>query len=132
MLDIVVRVVIIAIAMMAAVMLVPRVAFNGELWHLVVIAIIFGLINAYLKPILKTLSVPISLIALGLVGLVINTVLVLLLAFLSGELDLGLRLAGWPPGEIGLDVIVAAFLTALVVSIVSAALSMMRKIIPGV
>ncbi len=132
MLDILIRVVIIAIALMAAVLLVPRVGFDGDLWQLGLIALIFGAINAYLKPILKILSLPISLFAVGLIGLVINTLLVLLLAVIGRQLDIEFTLAGWPPGNIGLDVIVVAFLTALVVSVVTTALSTVRRIAPGV
>jgi putative membrane protein len=132
MLDILIRVVIIAIALMVAVLLVPRVNFDGELWQLGLIALIFGAINAYLKPILKALSVPISLVAMGLVGLVINTVLVLLLAFIVRQLDIEFTLAGWPPGNLDLNVIIAAVLTALVVSVVTMALSLVRRIAPGI
>src|SRR5687768_773045 len=132
MLDILIRVVIIAIALMAAVLLVPRVNFDGELWQLALIALIFGAINAYLKPILRALSMPISLIAMGLVGLLINTLLVLLLAFIVRQLEIEFTLAGWPPGNIDVDVIVAAFLTALVVSVVTMALSLVRRIAPGI
>jgi putative membrane protein len=132
MLDIVIRVVIIAVALVVAVFVVPGADFDGELWQLGAIAAIFGLVNAYLRPIVKALSLPASLIGFGLVGLVINTGLVLLVAFLSGQLDLGLSLAGWPPGAIDLDVIVAAFLTSLVVSVVSTVLAMVRVFTPGV
>jgi putative membrane protein len=131
MLDILIRVVIIAIALMAAVLLVPRVDFNGELWQLGLIALIFGAINAYLKPILRILSLPISLFAVGLFGLVINTLLMLLLAVIVRQLDIEFTLAGWPPGDIDLDVIVVAFLTALVVSVVTTALSTVRRLAPG-
>jgi putative membrane protein len=130
MLDILVRVVIIAIALIAAVYLVPRVDFDGSLIELGVIAAIFGLINAYLRPIVRTFSLPLNLFAFGIVGLVINTLLVLLLAFIGGQLNLGFTLAGWPPGNVDLDVIVAAVLTAIVVSIVSTVLAMLKFVTP--
>lgn len=129
MIDILVRVVIIAIALIAAASLVPRVAYDG-LIELGVIAAIFGLINAYLRPILKALSLPLTPLAFGLVGLVINTLLVLLLAFIGGQLNLGFTLAGWPPGDMDLDVIIAALLTGIVVSIVSTILAMFKFVTP--
>jgi putative membrane protein len=131
MLDIVIRVVIIAVALVIAVMVVPNVSIPDELWQLAAVALIFGLVNAYIRPIAKLLSLPLTLIGLGLVGLVINTALVLLVAFVSGELDLGFRLAGWPPGDLDVDVMVAAFLTSLVVSIVSTVLGLVRTLTPG-
>ena len=132
MLDFIIRIVINAIALIAAVYLVPRVRFEGSLVELVVIAAIFGLINAYLRPIVKLLSLPLRLLSFGLVGFVINTAFVLLLAFIGGQLDLGFHLAGWPPGDFDVDVIIAAFLTALVVTVVSTALSLVRRIAPGI
>jgi putative membrane protein len=132
MVDIVIRVVIIAVALIAAVFIVPGAEFAGEWWQLGVIAAIVGAINAYLRPIVKLLSLPLNLVGFGLVGFVINTGLLLLVAFISGELDLGLSFAGWPPGPFDLDVVVAAFLTSLVVSVVSTVLALVRVLTPGV
>jgi putative membrane protein len=127
-----IRTVINAIALVAAVQLVPRVGFAGEWWQLAIAAAIFGLINAYLRPIVKLLSLPLNLFAFGLVGFVINTALLMLLALISGQLELGFRLAGWPPGPLDLDVIVTAFLASLVVSVVSSVLAFVRLVTPRV
>ncbi|MDQ3937110.1 MAG: phage holin family protein [Chloroflexota bacterium] len=131
MLGIVIRVVLIALALIAAVYLVPGARFEGQWWQLLAVAAIFGLINAYLRPIVKFLSLPLNLIGFGLVGLIINTSLLLLVALASGQLDLGFSLAGWPATEFDLDVAVAAFLTSLVVSAVSAVLAVARLFVPG-
>jgi len=130
--DFAVRVLINAIALLVAVYLVPGIRAPDELWQLLVVAAIFGAINAYLRPIVKLLSLPLTLLAFGVVGFVINTGLLLLLALLSGELALGFRIAGWPGGPFDLDVIVAAFLASLVISVVSTVLALARKIVPGV
>jgi putative membrane protein len=131
MLDIVIRILIIALALIAAVYVVPGAEFAGDLLQLVAVAAVFGLINAYLRPIVKLLSLPLNLLAFGLVGFVINTGLLLLLALISGQFDIGLSFAGWPPGNFDVDVVVAAFLTSLVVSVVSVVLALMRKVVPG-
>jgi putative membrane protein len=130
--DLAVRILINAIALIAAVQLVPGIRAPNELWQLLVVAAIFGVINAYLRPIVKLLSLPLTLFAFGLVGFIVNTGLLLLLAFVSGQLDLGFRIAGWPGGPFDLDVIVAAFLASLVISVVSTVLALVRKIVPGV
>jgi putative membrane protein len=130
MVDIAIRTLIIAVALVVAVELVPGARFTGELWQLAIVAAIFGLINSYLRPIVKLLSLPLNLVAFGLVGLVINTGLLLLLAFISGEARLGFTLSGWPPGSIDLDVIVTALLTALVISVVSSLLAVVRLVTP--
>jgi putative membrane protein len=130
--DILIRIVINALALVAAVRLVPGAAFEGDVLQLAVVAALFGIINSYLRPIVKLLSLPLTLLTFGLVGFVINTALVLLLAFLSGQFELGFTLAGWPGGTFDLDVVVAAFLTSVIVSVVSAALAFVRLVVPRV
>lgn len=130
MLDIVTRVVINAIALIAAVYVVPGATFTGDLWKLAAVAAIFGLVNAYLRPIVRLLSLPLTLITFGLVGLIINTAMVLVTAVISDSLKLGFTLSGWPPGRIDLDVILAALLTSIVVSVVSALLALVRLVTP--
>lgn len=132
MLDIVIRVVINAIALIAAVYVVPGATFTGDLWKLVAVAAIFGLVNAYLRPIVSLLSLPLTIVVLGLVGLIINTAMVLVTAAISDSLKLGFTLAGWPPGRIDLDVIFAALLTAIVISVISALLAIVRLVTPRI
>ena len=127
-----VRILINAIALVAAVRLVPGATFTGEWWQLALLAVIFGLVNAYLRPIVKLMSLPLSLVTFGLVGLVVNTGMVLVAAALGDSLDLGFSLAGWPPDQIGLDTLVAAFLTSLVLSAVSAVMSLVRLATPRI
>jgi putative membrane protein len=126
-----VRVLVNAIAVIAAIRLVPNVEFHGDWWQLLIVAAIFGVINAYIRPIVKLLSLPLTLVTFGLIGLVINTALVLLAAGVSGSLNLGFSLAGWPPGKIGIDTIVAAFLTSIVISVISALMAFVRLAAPG-
>ena len=131
MFEFVVRVLVNAIALIAAVRLVPNVEFRGEWWQLLLLAAIFGVINAYLRPLLKLLSLPLNLMTFGLIGIVINVGLVLLAAAIGGTFDLGLTLAGWPPGRIDLDVIIVAFLTSIVIGVVSALVGFVRLAAPG-
>jgi putative membrane protein len=132
--DFLVRLVINALALIAAVRLVPQVRFDdgGDAWKLLAVAAIFGVINSYLRPIVKALSLPLNLVSLGLVGFVINTGLLLLLAFVSDQLDLGFTIARWPEGPFRLEVLVYAFIASVVISLVSAALGLARRILPGV
>ena len=131
MLDIAIRVVINAIAFIAAVYIVPRTDFT-DVVKLVAVAAIFGLVNAYLRPIVKLLSLPLTLLTFGLVGLIINIAMVLITAFISDSLKLGFRLADWPPGEITVSVIITALLVSLVVSVVSALLALVRLVTPRI
>ncbi|HEX5450905.1 MAG TPA: phage holin family protein [Candidatus Limnocylindrales bacterium] len=126
MVDFIVQIVINAAALLVAVELVPGLSFDfgTDWWKLGLVALIFGVINSYLKPILKVLSLPINLFAMGLVGFVINTGLFLLLALASSQLRLGFLIHGWPNAAFDVDVLVAAFLGSIVVSVVSTILGL--------
>ncbi len=132
MFDFVVRVIATALALVAAVYLVPRVSFDGQPWQLLALAALVGVVNAYLRPIVGLLSLPLNVVGLGVVGLLLTAGLLLAVAFVAGELQLGFTLAGWPPGEINVDVIVAALLTSIVVSLVSSAIGLVRRFAPGI
>jgi putative membrane protein len=122
---IVIRVVVNAIALWAAARFVPDIHFPAaehfpasDWWKLAVVALIFGLINAYVKPIVKALSLPVRLMTLGLFTLVINAVLFLVVAAISSTFDLGLKIDKFPP-DITASAIVAAVIGSIVISIVS-------------
>lgn len=133
MIDILIRIAINAVALIVAVKLVPHVAFTGDWLQLLGVAAVFGVVNAFLRPIVKLLALPLTIITLGLIGFIINAGMVLVAAFVSGKLSFDFNLAGWPAsGTINGDVLIAAFLTALVVSVVSTAVSLVRRITPGI
>ena len=77
------------------------------------LAIVFGLVNALIRPVFKLLSCPIILLTLGLFTLVINA----LMLQLSAWLGRGFGIRFWVDG------FVAAFLGAIVISVVSTVLS---------
>ncbi len=78
------------------------------------VALIFGLINAVLKPILKFTSCLINMATLGLFTFIINAFLLWLTSYIAGQLDLGFVVAG--P--------VAALFGSLIVSVVSIVLAL--------
>jgi putative membrane protein len=126
--DLVIRIIVNAVALIVASIIVPninlKIGSTFDSWlKIAVIALIFALINTYLRPIVKLISLPISLLTLGLVGLVINTLMLLLLAFVSGGLGLPFSIAKFPP-TLNADAVVAAFLAAILISIVATALSL--------
>ena len=132
MLEFGIRVVINAIALIAAVYIVPGAQFTGDWLKFAVVAAIFGLVNAYLRPLVKLLSLPLNLVVFGLVGLIVNTAMVLVTAAISDNLKLGFTLSGWPPGQIDVNVIIAALLTSIVISVVSALLALVRLVTPRI
>jgi putative membrane protein len=122
--ELIIKVLVNAAALWAAIQLVPQLIFNygKDWWKLLVVALIFALINTYLKPIIKALSFPISILTLGLIGFVINAAMLLLTAALSDNFKLGFKVGGFPP-IINADAIIGAVLGAIVISIVSTLLN---------
>lgn len=104
----VIQIAINAIALWAAVNIVPGMHFAGEWWKLVLVAIAFSLVNTYVRPILRVLTLPISVLTLGIFLIVINALMLLLVSAVSEQLKLGFTVADFG----------AAFLGAIVVALV--------------
>ena len=108
------RSLIIAAALWVAIQLVGGIDHRGSLWSLLFVALVFGVLNAAVRPLLKLLSIPLIIITLGLFIFVINALMLLLTSWVSGLLDLGFYVDGfW-----------SAFLGGLIVSVVSLLLSL--------
>ena len=111
------RLLVNAAALWVATRVVPGVSFTGGALPMLGVALVFGIINAILRPIAMILTFPILIVTLGLFTLVINGVMLLVTSALSDTLGLGFHVSGfW-----------AAFWGALVVTIVSWLLSMLLK-----
>lgn len=112
-----IRWVINAVALWAAIQLVPGIHHDGTGLSLLIIALIFGLVNALVRPLLVLLTCPLIVVTMGLFILIINTIMLALTEWLSGIFALGLTIDGfWP-----------TFLGALVISLVSAVISLLVK-----
>lgn len=86
-----------AVALWIAVSLVPGMHWEGSSLALIAVALVFGIVNALVKPLLTVLTCPLILITLGLFTLVVNALLLLLTASLSQALGLGFVIDGfWP------------------------------------
>lgn len=122
MVELIVKILINAAALYVAVQVLPDnlLAFNwgNDWWKLLVVALVFALVNSYIKPIVKALSMPIGMLTLGLVAFVINAVMLLVVAWASGQLKLGFKVGDFPP-NITSDTIVGALLAAVIISVVS-------------
>ena len=113
--DKVLQILVNAAALWVAVVIVPGLGWSGgEWWKFLLVAVAFSLINSYIKPILRILTIPISILTLGLFLLVINALLLLLPSAISEELHLGFTV----------DDFGAALLGSIVISIVGWVLSM--------
>jgi len=124
--DLLIKVLINAVAVFAAIKLVPQIHFGNDLIKLLAVALILALINSYIKPILKALSFPITLITFGLFALVLNALLLLLVAFIAGQLQLGLHIDKFPP-TLSVDAFVGALLGSIIISVVSTLLGLVNR-----
>jgi putative membrane protein len=112
-----VRLLVNAAALWVATQIVPGVTFDGGPLPMLGVALVFGVLNASLRPAAKILTFPLIIVTLGIFALVINGLMLWLTSALSSTLGLGFHVSGfW-----------AAFWGALVVSLVSLLLSMLIR-----
>lgn len=91
------RMVITAVALWVAIWLVPGIEHSGPITSLLGVAIVFGAVNAVLKPLLTVLTCPLIVITLGLFTLVLNAMLLLATAWVANKLGFAFTVAGfWP------------------------------------
>ncbi len=115
-----IRLLINALALWAAIEIVPGVTYQGDWVYLLGVALVFGILNALVRPVLVFLTCPLLIVTLGLFTLVINGFVLWLTSALSQKLRLGFHVSGfWP-----------AFCGALVVSIASVLLSIFVRELP--
>ena len=82
------------------------------------VAILFGLVNGLIRPIVAFFSIPITCLTLGLFTLVINALMLLLTSWLAGLFGINMQI-----GEGLINSLWTALLASIVISIVSAVLS---------
>jgi putative membrane protein len=95
----------------------PQIKYGDDLVSLIVLAVIAGVVNGFIKPIIKLFSLPLTLATLGLFGLVINAGLLLLIAWIADLVGVTFSVGGFPP-DFGLDAIGAAFIGGIAITIV--------------
>lgn len=110
-----IRLLVNAAALWVATQVVAGVSFSGGPLPLLGVALVFGVVNALIRPVAKILTFPLIIVTLGIFALIINGLMLWLTSSLSSALGLGFHVSGfW-----------AAFWGALVVSLVSTVLSLL-------
>jgi putative membrane protein len=115
------RLVINAVALLVTSWIIPGIHLGAAGRHptthdwitLLIVALIFGVVNAVIRPIIILLSLPLQIITLGLFTFVINAFMLLLTSWIAQGMGLGFRVDGFVPALVG----------ALIISVVSFALS---------
>lgn len=108
------RLAVTAAALWIAVLLVPGIEHDGPWVELFLVALVFGAVNAFVRPALKVLTCPLIVLTLGLFVFVLNALMLWLTGVLSTGLGLGFHVGGFIPALLG----------GLVVGIVSAVLNL--------
>jgi putative membrane protein len=109
-----------AIALVLLAFLLPSVEYGGDIVGLILLAIVFGVVNGLIKPIVKLFSLPITVMTLGLFSVVINAGLLLFGTWIAYELfGIAFTIGGFPTNGLSIEVLVNALIAALVLSIIS-------------
>ena len=120
--------VVTAVAFYILVMLLPSMfGYSGGIIGLIVIAVIFGVVNGFIGPLVKAATLPISFVTMGLVGFLVNAGLLLLTAFISDLAGFPLTVGDFPPDLFTADTLIAAIVGAVVLSIIS---TVLRLVVP--
>src|SRR5271157_1004401 len=101
------------IALWVATKVVSGITYHGPGYGLLLVALVFGVLNAFVRPLLKLLSFPLVILTLGLFIFVLNAFMLLLTSAASKALDLGFSVAGFWPALWG----------ALVISVINMVMS---------
>jgi putative membrane protein len=110
----VIRLLINAVALWVATLVIDGITVDasttgGEVLTIVLVAAVFGVVNLFVKPIVKLLSIPLYILTLGLFTFVVNALMLLLTSWLAGLLDIPFDVDGFWDAVLG----------ALVISVVS-------------
>ncbi len=116
------RVVVNALALAAAAWLLDGIRVHGtevadQAMTLLLVGLVFGLVNAFVAPVIKVLSLPFIILTLGLLLVVINALMLLLTTRIAEAFDLGFEVDGFGNALVG----------SIIISIVSAVLSGLTK-----
>ncbi|MEW2630207.1 phage holin family protein [Streptomyces sp. NPDC048389] len=106
-------------ALWVAVWLLQDITLTGDstgkkTWTLILVALLFGLVNFLVKPVVKLLTLPLFILTLGLITLVVNALMLLLTSWLADQFNLSFHVEGFWTAVLG----------GLIISIVSWALNL--------
>jgi putative membrane protein len=109
----IVRVIVDALAIALATWLVDGITLTGrtqqdQIITLVLVALIFGVVNAIIAPVVKLLSLPFIILTLGLLLFVITALMLWLTSAISEAFGLGFHVAGFWPAVLGAVIVMVA------------------------
>jgi putative membrane protein len=102
--------------------------YEGEASGLIILALIFGVVNGLIGPIVKLFALPLTVVTLGLIGVLINGALLLLVAWVADAMTISFHVGDFPPDLFTLDTLIAAVVGAIVLGLVNA---LTHVVVPG-
>lgn len=106
--------------------LLPAIDYGDSIPTLIVVAVIAGLINSFVKPLIGIFSLPLTMMTMGTFGLIVNAALLLAIAFLADLAGFKFTVGGFP-GEFGIATITTALIGGILISIVGSIVSMVVR-----
>ncbi len=108
-----IRLLVNAAALWCAAYFIDGITYSGTGIGLLALALVFGVVNTLIRPVLSFFSFPIQIVTLGIFTLVLNALMLMLTSYLARRFDIPFAVSGFVP----------AFLGALLVSVLSTILS---------
>ena len=99
------RLLINAAALWCAARFIDGISYSGRWPGLVGLALVFGVVNTFIRPVLRFFSFPITIVTLGLFTLVINALMLMLTAWIAARLDIAFTVRGFVPALLGAIVV---------------------------
>ena len=112
------RAAVVAVALVAIARVTPQIVVPADPVRVAGLAALFGIANAFVRPVVHLLALPVRLLTLGLATFLLNATLVLGVAWVAGRLEVGFSVGGFPP-DVTLQAVAAAAGLAAVLGIVS-------------
>ena len=104
---IIIRLVTTAVSLWIATLLISGIelttdSWSGKIGTLLAVAVIFGIVNAVLRPIIKTIGCGFYVLTLGLIAIIVNGLLFMLTSWIAGQFDLPFHVDDfWPSAVLG-------------------------------
>lgn len=102
------------------------ISYGDSVPTLLVVALIAGVINGFVRPIIGVFALPLTLMTYGLFGLVLNAAALLAIAFVANLAGFEFTVGGFPP-DFGLSTVVAAIIGSVAISIVGSIVHMVVR-----
>ena len=102
-------------------------SYEGEIVGLILLALVFGVVNGLIGPVVRIASMPISFFTMGLFGFILNGVLLLVTAAVADAVGLAFKVGDFPP-DLNADTAVAAVVGAVILGVVN---SLVHTLLPN-